>query len=61
MVSSTQTVAQIKLQGFIGHINFFMTNPVTSTNDIKDIAKCCIKSWLHLNLRPNMMLFGRLT
>ena len=23
-------------------------------------VKCCIKSWVHLYLRPNNMLFGRL-
>ena len=37
------------------------TSPVTNiTNGIQDFVKCCIKSWVHLSLQPNNMLFGRL-
>ena len=30
------------------------------TNGIQDFVKCCIKSWVHLNLQPQNMLFGGL-
>ena len=45
------------------HKKYFMTSsPLTYvTNGIHDVAKCCIKSWLHLDLRPDNMLFGGLT
>ena len=42
MVSTTQTIC-----------------PLTYvTNGIHDFIKCCIKRWVHLDLRPNNMLFG---
>ena len=37
-----------------------MTSPVTYvTNGIQDFVKY-VKSWVHLDLRPDIMLFGRL-
>ena len=70
MVSSTQTLAQIKAQEFVGHIKqYFVTiHPVTYvTNDIQDFVKNWISNWvdhldLHLDLHlwPNKMLFDRL-
>ena len=63
MVSTTQTLifylSQTKSEEFIGHIQkHFITVP--HINDIEDFVKCCIKRWLHLNVRPDNMLFGRL-
>ena len=47
-ISSTQTMAQIKSQKFIGHIKttlYDTSNLVTyATNGIQDFVKCCIKS-----------------
>ena len=62
MVSSTQTLAQIKSQEFADHIKqHFMTCPVTYVaNGIQDVVKCCIESWMHLNLWHNNMLLCRL-
>ena len=63
MVSSTQTLAQIKSQKFIGHKNQqFMTkwSLVYVTNYTLDFVKCCFKTWVHLDLWPNKILFGRL-
>ena len=59
MVFSTQTLAQIKSQEFIGYIkpHFMTTSPVTYvTNGIQDFVKC----WVNFDLRPDNMLFGRL-
>ena len=37
------------------------TSPLTYViNDIQEFVKSCIKSGVHLDLRPNNMLFGRL-
>ena len=49
MVSSTQTLAQIKAQERIGHIKqYFVTSPVTFfTKSIQDFVKCYIKSWVY--------------
>ena len=63
MVSSTQTLAQIKSAEFIGHINqhFMTTSPLTYvTNGIQDFVKCSIKGWVHLDLRPDHMLCVKL-
>ena len=36
-------------------------SPLTHvTNDIQDLVKCSIKRWMHLDLRPDDMLFGGL-
>ena len=51
MVSTTQTLSQIKSQEFIGSYVI---------NGIQDLVKCCIKGWVHLDLRPDNMLFGGL-
>ena len=50
MVSTTQTLAQIKLQEFIGHVKqHFMTGPLTYvTNGIQDFVKCYIKMLLFI-------------
>ena len=63
MVSSTQTLAQIKSQEFIGHTKqHYMTTSLVAyvTNDIQDFWKGCIKSLVHLDLdlRPDNMQFG---
>ena len=29
------------------------------TNGIQDFVKCCIKTWMHLDIPPDNMLFGR--
>ena len=63
LLNTTQTLLQIKSQEFIGHLkrHFMTTNPLTYViSDIQEFVKCCIKSWVHLDLRPNNMLFGRL-
>ena len=63
MVSSTQTLAQIKSNEVVGHIKqyFMTTSPFRYvTNGIQDFVKCHIKCWVPLDLRPNKMLFGRL-
>ena len=63
MLSTTQTLAQIKSQEFIGHMqkHFITTSPLTYvTNGIQDFVKCCIKSWVHLDLRPDITLFDGL-
>ena len=53
MLYNTQILSYIKQR--------FMTNLVTCiTTGIQNVVKCCIKSWVHLDLRPNNMLFGRL-
>ena len=49
MVSTTQTLSQIKSEEFIGHIqkHFITTSPLTYvTNGIRDLVKCCIKRWV---------------
>ena len=54
MVSTTQTVSQMKSQEIIGHIkqHFMTTSPLTYvTNGIQDFVKCCIKRWVHLDLQ----------
>ena len=63
MVSTTQTVSQIKSQEFIGHIqkHFITTSLLTYvTNGIQEFVKWCIKGWVHLDLRPDNMLFDGL-
>ena len=62
VVSTTQTLFQIKSQECVGHIQkHFISSPLTYvTNNIQDFVKCCIKSWVHLDLRPDSMLFGGL-
>ena len=63
MVSTTQTLSQIKSQEIIGHIkqHSITTSPFTNvTNGIQDFVKCCIKSWMHLDLQPDNMLFDGL-
>ena len=62
MASITQTLPQIKSQEFIGHIQkHFITCPLTYvTNGIQDFVKCCMKSWVNRDLRPDNMLFGGL-
>ena len=60
---TTQTLSQIKSQEFIGHIQeyFITTSPLTyDTDGIQDFVKCYIKSWVHLNLQPDNMLYGGL-
>ena len=54
---------QIKSHNFISHTqrHFITTSPLTYvTNGIRDFVKCCIKSRVHLDLRPENMLFGAL-
>ena len=61
IVSTTQTPPQITSQEFISHIkqHFITTNLLTHiTNGIQEFVKCCIRSWLHLNLWLNNMLFS---
>ena len=60
MVSTIQTLPQIKSQEFINHIKqHFMTSPLRYVNKvIQDFIKCCIKSWLHVDLQPDNILFG---
>ena len=54
MVSSTQTLAQIKSQEFIGHIKqHFVT--IYVINGIQNFVKCFVKSGVHLDLRPDML------
>ena len=63
MVSTTQTLSQIKSQEFISQINqhFMIISPLTYvTNGIQEFVKCCSKSWVHLDIRPNDILLGRL-
>ena len=63
MVSTKQTPSQINSQKIIGHIkqHFMTTSPFTYvTNGIHNFVKCCIKSWVHLDLCPENMLFGGL-
>ena len=63
MVSTTQTLPQIKSHEIIGDIkqHFMSTSPLTYVKKgIQDFVKCCIKSWVHLDIRPNNMLFGGL-
>ena len=62
-VSTTQTLSQIESQEFMGHIqkHFITTRFLTYlTNGIQDFVKCCIKSYMHLDLRPANILFGGL-
>ena len=58
MVSSTQTLAQIKSEKYIGNINqHFITSHLTYiTNGIHYFVKC----WMNLKLQPVNMLFARL-
>ena len=61
MASTTQTLSQIKSQEFIGHVqkHLITIRPLTYvTNGIQDFVKCCIKSWVPLDLRPDIMQFG---
>ena len=62
MVSTIQTLPQIKSPKFISQIKqHLMTSLLTSiTNGIQEFVKCCLKSWMPLNFRPTNMLFGRL-
>ena len=53
MVSTTQIVFELKSQDCIGHIQ----KQQIFTNGF---VKCCIKSWVHPDLRPANMLSGRL-
>ena len=48
MLSTTQTLSEIKSQESIGHVRkHFIRRPLTYiTNGIQDFVKCCIKSWL---------------
>ena len=55
MMYSTQKLAPIKSQEFIGLIKHFITSPVT--NDIQNCVKC-IKTYVYV--RPDKMIFGRL-
>ena len=58
-ISTTQTPAQIKSQEFIGLIkqHSMTTSPPTCVaNGIQYFVKCCIKNWVHLDLRPNIFL-----
>ena len=62
-VSSTQTLAKEKFLEFIGHIkqHFMKTSRLTYfTNDIQKKLKCFIKGSLHLDLRPDNLLLGKL-
>ena len=55
--------SQNKSQEIIRHIkqHLMTTSPLTYvTNGIQAFVKCCIKSWVHLNLRPENMLFGQM-
>ena len=50
MVSTTQTLAQIKPREFIGHIkeHFMAISPLTDvTNSLHDFVECCFKSCKH--------------
>ena len=61
MVSTTQEVAQNKSQEFIDRIKqHFLTKPPLKhvTHCIRDLVKCCVKGCVHLDLRPDNMLFG---
>ena len=60
MVSTTQTQTQVKSQEIYGHIkqHFMTTSPLTYVT--KAIQKCCIKNWMHLDLRPANKLVGGL-
>ena len=63
IVSTTQTLSEIKSQEIIGHIkqHFMTTSPLTYvTNDIQDFVKILYKSWVHLDLRADNMLYGGL-
>ena len=62
IVSTTQTLSEIKSQEIIGHIKqHFMTSPLTYvTNDIQHFVKILYKSWVHLDLRADNMLLGGL-
>ena len=63
LVSTIQTLSQITSQDCTGHIqkHLITTGPLTYvTNGIQDFVKCYIKSWVHLDLRPDNMLFGGL-
>ena len=63
MVSTTQILCHIKSREFIGHIqkHFITTSPLTYvTMGIQDFVKCCFKSWVHLDLRPEIILFDGL-
>ena len=44
----------VQSQEIIGHIK--QNSHVTS--GIRDFVKCCIKSWVHLDLQPDMLLGG---
>ena len=57
MVSTKQTLAQIKSQEFISYIKQHFKN-MSSHICHKDFVKCYIKRWVHLQ-RDNMQ-FGRL-
>ena len=38
-----------------------MTSPlIYGIDGVQDLVKCCIKGWVHLNYRPENMLFGTL-
>ena len=59
----TQTVARIKTREYTGHRkqHFMTISPVTYvTNDIQCFLKCCIKSPVHLVIRPGNISFARL-
>ena len=63
MMSTTQTLPQIKSQEITGHLrqHFITTRPLTYvTNGIQDFVKCYIKSWVHRDLRPENKQFGGL-
>ena len=47
-VSTTLTLSPITSQEFIGHIKKHFITYFTS--GIQDFVKCCIKSWVHLDL-----------
>ena len=54
---TTQTLSQIKSQEFISLIQkYFITSPLIK--GIQDFVKCYIKSWVHLDLWPNMLFGG---
>ena len=60
MVSTTQTLSQIKPQEIIGYIkqHFMTTSPLTYvTNVFQDFVKCYIKSWVDYNLQDPSIRF----